>query len=154
MSEPTEQDAPAGRSAEQMLSYWITLVDSLLTTRVNESLAEHGLTRAQWQLMNALTERPQTTEELGGSLAPAAAVSDDGPRTLEEHLGELVESGWLVTEGELYTLTSTGRTSGERVAAVVEELRAEITEGISEDEYRVVVDSLRTMAGNLGWQRG
>lgn len=154
MSDATEQDAPAGRSAEQMLSYWITLVDSLLTTRVNESLAEHGLTRAQWQLMNALTERPQTTEELGGSLAPAASVSDDGPRTLEEHLDELVESGWLVTEGELYTLTSTGRTSGERVAAVVEELRAEITEGISEDEYHVVVDSLRTMAGNLGWQRG
>ncbi|WMY78973.1 MarR family winged helix-turn-helix transcriptional regulator [Citricoccus sp. I39-566] len=151
MSDATDQDAPSSRSAEQMLSYWITLVDSLLTSRVNESLAEHGLTRAQWQLMNALTERPQTTEELGGSLAPAAAATEEGPRTVEEHLDELVESGWLVAEGELYTLTSTGRISGERVAAVVEELRAEITEGISEDEYRVVVGSLRTMAGNLGW---
>lgn len=153
MSDATDQDAPSGRSAEQMLSYWITLVDSLLTGRVNESLAEHGLTRAQWQLMNALTERPQTTEELGGSLTPAAAEAEEGPRTVEEHLDELVESGWLVAEGELYTLTSTGRISGERVAAVVEELRAEITEGISEEEYRVVVGSLRTMAGNLGWQR-
>lgn len=153
MSDATEHDAPTGRSAEQMLSYWITLVDSLLTSRVNESLAEHGLTRAQWQLMNALTERPQTAEELGGSLAPTATVSEDGPRTLDEHLDELVESGWLVAEGELYTLTRTGRVSGERVAAVVEELRTEITEGMSEDEYRVVVGSLQTIAGNLGWQR-
>lgn len=153
MSDATAQDAPAGRSAEQMLSYWITLVDSLLTGRINESLAEHGLTRAQWQLMNSLTERPQTAQELGGSLAPEAASSGDGPGTLEEHLDELVESGWLVTEGELYTLTSTGRVSGERVAAVVEELRAEITEGMSEEDYRVVVDSLRTIAGNLGWKR-
>lgn len=154
MSDATAQDAPSGRSAEQMLSYWITLVDSLLTSRVNESLAEHGLTRAQWQLMNSLTDRPQTGEELGGALAPSAAHSEDGPRTLEEHLDELVESGWIVTEGELYTLTSTGRVSGERVAAVVEELRAEITEGISDQEYDVVVGSLRTIAQNLGWQRG
>lgn len=154
MSDATDQDAPSGRSNEQMLSYWITLVDSLLTGRVNESLAEHGLTRAQWQLMNALTERPQTTEELGGSLTPAAAGSEEGPRTVEEHLDELVESGWLVAEGELYTLTSTGRTAGERVAAVVEELRAEITQGISEEQYQVVVESLQTIAGNLDYQRG
>ncbi len=154
MSDATAQDAPSGRSAEQMLSYWITLVESLLTSRVNESLAEHGLTRTQWQLMNSLTERPQTSEELGDTLTPSATHAEDGPRTLEEHLEELVESGWIVTEGELYTLTSTGRVSGERVAAVVEELRAEITEGMSEEEYDVVVGSLRTIARNLGWQRG
>jgi uncharacterized protein YoaH (UPF0181 family) len=52
----------------------------------------------------------------------------------------------------MYTLTSTGRTSGERVAAVVEELRAEITEGLDDGQYQRVVQALKTMARNLGWE--
>lgn len=154
MSEPrTPQEPLSDRPSEQLLSYWLTVVESLLTTRVNESLAEHGLTRAQWQLMNALTTRPQSTDELGQALPASASATDEGPRTVTEHLDELVESGWLIVEGDLYTLTSTGRTSGERVAAVVEELRAEITEGLDEEQYRTVMSALQTMARNLGWSR-
>ncbi|MFC7401435.1 MarR family winged helix-turn-helix transcriptional regulator [Citricoccus sp. GCM10030269] len=154
MSDPAQHAPESDHPHEKMLSYWINLVDTLLTTRVNESLAEHGLTRTQWQLMNSLTTRPQTTEELGQTLAPAAEnTAEDGPSTVTEHLDELVESGWLVVEGNLYTLTSTGHTSGERVAAVVEEMRAEITEGIDDEQYRMVVSALQTMARNLGWER-
>jgi len=147
------QEPPQERPTEQLLSYWLNMVDTLLTQRVNESLAEHGLTRAQWQLMNALTTRPQSTEELAHALPMSVAGADEGPRTVKEHLDELVESGWLVTEGDLYTLTSTGRTSGERVAAVVEELRADITEGLDERQYETVMSALQTMARNLGWTR-
>jgi DNA-binding MarR family transcriptional regulator len=150
--QPPEESLP-DRPTEQLLSYWLNMVDTLLTTRVNESLAEHGLTRAQWQLMNALTSRPQSTEELGHALPATVAGADEGPGTVEEHLDELVESGWLVVEGDLYTLTSTGRTSGERVAAVVEEMRADITEGLDEEQYETVMTALQTMARNLGWSR-
>jgi DNA-binding MarR family transcriptional regulator len=154
MSDPqTPQEPLSDRPTEQLLSYWLNMVDTLLTTRVNESLAEHGLTRAQWQLMNALTSRPQSTEELGHVLPAVASGTDEGPRTVTEHLDELVESGWLVVEGDLYTLTSTGRTSGERVAAVVEEMRADITEGLDEEQYETVMTALQTMARNLGWSR-
>lgn len=154
MSDPqTPQEPVSDRPTEQLLSYWLNMVDTLLTTRVNESLAEHGLTRAQWQLMNALTSRPQSTEELGHALPAVVSGADEGPRTVTEHLDELVESGWLVVEGDLYTLTSTGRTSGERVAAVVEEMRADITEGLDEEQYETVMTALQTMARNLGWSR-
>jgi DNA-binding MarR family transcriptional regulator len=154
MSDPRPPQEPlSDRPTEQLLSYWLNMVDTLLTTRVNESLAEHGLTRAQWQLMNALTSRPQSAEELGHVLPTPVAGVDEGPRTVKEHLDELVESGWLVVEGDLYTLTSTGRTSGERVAAVVEEMRADITEGLDEDQYETVMSALQTMARNLGWSR-
>ncbi|MGD6980010.1 MULTISPECIES: MarR family winged helix-turn-helix transcriptional regulator [Citricoccus] len=154
MSDPQPpQEHLSDRPTEQLLSYWLNMVDTLLTQRVNESLAEHGLTRAQWQLMNALTSRPQSAEELGHVLPPSVAGSDEGPRTVKENLDELVESGWLVVEGDLYTLTSTGRTSGERVAAVVEEMRADITEGLDEEQYETVMTALQTMARNLGWSR-
>ncbi|HRO29703.1 MULTISPECIES: MarR family winged helix-turn-helix transcriptional regulator [Micrococcaceae] len=154
MSDPQPPQEPlSDRPTEQLLSYWLNMVDTLLTQRVNESLAEHGLTRAQWQLMNALTSRPQSAEELGHVLPPPVAGSDEGPRTVKENLDELVESGWLVVEGDLYTLTSTGRTSGERVAAVVEEMRADITEGLDEEQYETVMTALQTMARNLGWSR-
>jgi DNA-binding MarR family transcriptional regulator len=154
MSDPQPpEESLSDRPTEQLLSYWLNMVDTLLTTRVNESLAEHGLTRAQWQLMNALTSRPQSTEELGHALPATVAGTDEGPGTVQEHLDELVESGWLVVEGDLYTLTSTGRTSGERVAAVVEEMRADITEGLDEEQYETVMTALQTMARNLGWSR-
>lgn len=145
---------PSAAPPHQQLSYWLHLVESLLSTQIGESLEEHGLTRAQWQLMNALTSRPQTTEELEVALPePSAAdpADPDGPQSIEEHLEELVDSGWLVHEGELYTLTSTGRASGERVAAVVEELRAQVTDGIGSEEYQVAVSVLQRVAGNLGY---
>ena len=62
-----------------------------------------------------------------------------------------MESGWLVYEGELYTLTSTGRASGERVAEVVKELRAQVSAGLDEGEFDAVVTALQKMARNLGW---
>lgn len=155
---PTPDGAADGvnepNSQDQMLSYWLRLVDSLITTQINESLEEHGLTRTQWQLMNALTTRPQSVDELGDAL-PIPSVTDpsdpEGPESVEEHLEELVESGWLVHEGGLYTLTSTGRASGERVAEVVEQLRGRATEGLQEGQYEAMITALRQMAGNLGW---
>ncbi|WP_336705106.1 MarR family transcriptional regulator [Micrococcus terreus] len=156
MSEPMDHTADTPDTAEQdhLLTYWLRLVDGLITAQIGESLEEHGLTRTQWMLMNALTQRPHTMAELHRAAPPAAASEahdPDGPQTVEEHLEELVDSGWLVYEGELYTLTSTGRVSGERVAHVVKELRAQVTEGLDEGEFDAVLAALQKMARNLGW---
>ena len=156
MSEPMDHTADTPDAAEQdhLLTYWLRLVDGLITTQIGESLEEHGLTRTQWMLMNALTQRPHTMAELHRAAPPAAAAEahdPDGPQTVEEHLEELMESGWLVYEGELYTLTSTGRASGERVAEVVMELRAQVSAGLDEGEFEAVVTALQKMARNLGW---
>ena len=70
MSDPQLPQEPlSDRPTEQLLSYWLNMVDTLLTTRVNDSLAEHGLTDAApgdghtGKVVNRYLNDPSTTDE-------------------------------------------------------------------------------------------
>lgn len=126
------------------LAHWITQTEGLLSARVAASLEEHGLTRAQWQMLNALTESPLSPQEVTAGFAPELA------ETALADLQELVEATWVAVEGDLFTLTSTGREAGERVAEAVDRLRAEAIGNLSQADYETTLASLRTIARNLG----
>lgn len=126
------------------LSHWLTVAEGLLAARVAASLEEHGLTRAQWQSLNALTAAPLSAAEIGAGFEPEVRGA------VVEQLDELVDAGWVTVEGDLFTLTSTGRTAGERVGEAVERLRGEATADLPAEHYEVTVATLRTIARNLG----
>ena len=65
-------------------------------------------------------------------------------------VAELIESRWVTVEGDLYTLTPTGRTAGARVGEAVEALRAEATADVPRDQIDDAVRVLRRIARNLG----
>ena len=109
-----------------------------------ESLEEHGLTRAQWQLLNTLTVAPQSRAEL------EAGFEEEQRGAVPGQMEELVESHWVTVEGDLYTLTATGRTAGARVGEAVEALRAEATADVPRDQIDDAVRVLRRIARNLG----
>lgn len=156
-SAETTQTAPTETTSggqQHLLTFWLRLVDQLITAQIRDTLEEHGLTRTQWLMMNSLDQGPKSSQELASEMqqeTSAEAADPAVPQSAEEHLEELVESGWLVHEGGLYTLTSTGRASGERVAEVVQRLRAQASEGMDEGEFEAVLGSLERMARNLGW---
>ena len=126
------------------LSHWLTVTEALIAAQVAQSLEEHGLTRAQWQVLNVLSTAPRTTAELTGGFEEEQRTAVAG------QLEELVESGWVVYEGELYSLTQTGRSAGDRVAAAVTALRERATEGLPAEHYDVTLRTLRQVARNLG----
>lgn len=135
------------------LGYWLKLVDSLISEQFANSLEEHGVTRRQWQLLNVLSRGPATGGELTAALAPffGEAQAEDEPASPSEHLAELVESGWVSEEGHTFTLTERGAVSLDRLTEIVDAMREESSAGITDEEYSTTVDSLKTMATNLGW---
>ena len=73
----------------------------------------------------------------------------DGGSAADE-LAELVESGWVQSDGD-YSITDRGAAAHDRLADVVDELRATLTEGLTDEEQAATAVALERMARNLGW---
>jgi DNA-binding PadR family transcriptional regulator len=140
------------------IGFWLKLVDRLIDDGFARTLDEHGVTRRQWQLLNILDANAATGEQLSASIRPflqgeAGASAEVGePATAEENLEELMESDWVVLEGEFYALTERGRTLFEKLRVIVGTLREQASEGVSESEYATTLVTLERMATNLGWR--
>ncbi|MCZ2403651.1 winged helix-turn-helix transcriptional regulator [Paenarthrobacter sp. Z7-10] len=134
---------------QRPLGYWLKLVDGLINEQFDALVEEHGVTRRQWQIMNVLAGSPSSEAELTDVLKP---FFGSGPEvSAAEPVAELVESGWVAVEDDLYTLTELGRESLHRLTGVVDQQRQGITAGIPADEYEAALDVLQRMARNLGW---
>jgi DNA-binding PadR family transcriptional regulator len=134
--------------AERPLAYWLALVDRLVEERFSTALEEHGVTRTQYRVLGVLASGPATAADLEGALSDMPP-DPDGTSASEE-LGELVDSGWVTSDGG-YTITDRGAAAHDRLADVVDELRATLTEGLSDEEQSATAVALERMARNLGW---
>ena len=134
--------------AAKSLAYWLALVDRLIEERFSAALEEHGVTRMQWRVLGVLAAGPASAEELEGALSELPA--DEPGSSAADELEELVESGW-VEAGDRYTLTERGAGAHERLAAVVDELRATVTAGLTPEQQSATISALEHMARNLGW---
>ncbi len=135
------------------LGYWLRLVDRLIEDMFESTLGEHGVTRTQWQLMNALGDGAADRPALERAIAPfTARTADTEDGTVADLLDELVESDWLAIEAETFRLTDTGSDALTRLTVIVTAQRDRMTEGVSEDDYAVTLASLERMARNLGWE--
>jgi hypothetical protein len=134
--------------ADKPLPFWLALVDRLVEERFSAALEEHGVTRTQWRLLATLAAGPTSGAELDREVT-AMASNPEGESGAEE-LSELIESGW-VTVGADYEITERGAAAYDRLADVVDELRATLTEGLTDEEQASVIVALDRMARNLGW---
>ena len=69
-----------------------------------------------------------------------------------EHLAELVESDWIAVSGTVYSLTDRGRAAFGRLQEVVDGLRDQTSDGLTQEQYDTTLIALERMAVNLGWQ--
>ena len=77
-----------------------------------------------------------------------------GAHRIHRVLAEFVERGWVWFDGDRATLTDEGRAAHDEAFARVQAVRAELANGISEQDYATTMSTLETMARNLGWQPG
>lgn len=141
------------------IGWWLKEVDRLLEQSFEQLLAADGLTRRQWQALNAAAGGTlgggAGASSQDGASAPGGGVSGaiaaalapflSGEAELAAVMEPLVRRGWLVGE----TLTAAGEDALRRLSEKVQEQRRRVTAGISEAEYLATVDVLRRMAGNL-----
>ncbi|CAN5446280.1 hypothetical protein BH09ACT4_BH09ACT4_04750 [soil metagenome] len=134
--------------AERPLGFWLALVDRLVEERFSTALEEHGVTRTQWRVLGVLASGPASAADLEGALSDMPPDAD-GISAAEE-LSELVDSGWVVSDGS-YTLSDRGSSAYPRLAAGFDELRATLTAGLTDEEQAATAVALERMARNLGW---
>lgn len=134
---------------QRPIGFWLKLVDRLIDEQFAATLEEHGVTRRQWQLLNALSVNPATATQLDAALEPFLDTA--AGESSADHLGELIESEWVVLNDDRYDLTERGMTAFSRLSEVVNDNRAAVTKDVSEEEYSATIDVLERLARNLGW---
>lgn len=135
------------------IGWWLKEVDRRLEASFERLLADDGLTRRQWQALNAAAAHRAPSDATGtataaGTPAIAAAlapfVSGD-PAELAAVTDPLVERGWLAGDQR----TADGERALQTLTTKVQARRRDVTRGITEAEYQATVDVLRRMAANL-----
>ena len=121
------------------IGWWLKEVDRLLEESFEQVLAADGLTRRQWQALNAAAG----TESIATALSPF--LTGD-PAELAAVTDPLAERGWLSGD----ELTDAGRLALEALTTKVQAQRRRITNGVTDEEYVATVGVLRRMAANLG----
>jgi DNA-binding MarR family transcriptional regulator len=149
------------------IGWWLKEVDRRLEASFERLLADDGLTRRQWQALNAAAHQtpgraPQRPTEAAHPPAEAAQKPDEAaqgsmiaaalapflsgdPAELAAVVDPLVERGWLAGD----RLTADGERALQALTTKVHAHRRSVTRGITADEYQATVDVLRRMAANL-----
>ncbi|WP_031067479.1 MarR family winged helix-turn-helix transcriptional regulator [Streptomyces sp. NRRL WC-3742] len=128
------------------IGYWLNRTDQAITHHMNGVLAEYGLTRTTWQVLNVLRDTPEATDT---AVLAALAPNADRP-TLTAAIDTTLTHAWTTrpTPGHL-TLTPAGRDHLSTVATRVAAFRDLSLTGITPEDYRTTVTVLERMTLNL-----
>ncbi|MEU5186754.1 MarR family winged helix-turn-helix transcriptional regulator [Streptomyces klenkii] len=131
------------------IGYWLNRTDQALTRSMDSMLAEFGLTRLAWQVLNVIKDHPPGTGTDMPTVQTALAYNAD-PATLNATVEAVVAGGWAARPAPArLVLTDDGRARLAEVAARVHAFRDLSAAGISDEEYRIAVSVLERMTGNV-----
>lgn len=138
-------------AVERPIGWWVKELDRLLERGLDTALAATGATRREWQVLNVLTEeRPTAVTDVANALAPFLSEGADGVDEARALLVTLAQRGWVELGADTATLARAGAAARERMAERVGEQRARVVDGVTEQDYRTTVATLRRMVTNLG----
>ncbi|MEU4548114.1 MarR family winged helix-turn-helix transcriptional regulator [Nonomuraea dietziae] len=133
--------------SNRMIGYRLKRLDGLIEQTFDRLLAEAGLSRRQWQVLNVLSRGACDDERLGEELRP---FWDGGGETVAGVVGELAGRGWLGDDPEgRRALTEDGRSALAAASGRVASIRTLMSAGVSAEEFEATMDVLQRMADNL-----
>jgi DNA-binding MarR family transcriptional regulator len=144
MTQATKLQLPIG--------YWLKQADNLLTEQIDHAQAVHGVSRAEWQVLNLLMEHGHANHE--AIFATMRTFVDEA--TLDAIFASLLARGWVELQEaatprtDIFQLTAEGQRQHAVIFATQKEVRQRAMQGISAEEYATVVRVLQQMVSNLG----
>ena len=136
-------------SGQAPIGYWLKHADEVITQHVNQVLQDQGFTRSRWQVLNILYETGTTTRSNVLEIMKTFIDADQ----LDEILNSIVQAGWLLKRGDSdvteLVLTNSGKAEREAIFQLQSEVRRRTMQGISDQEYTIVLDVLQRMVNNL-----
>ncbi|MGP4004248.1 MarR family winged helix-turn-helix transcriptional regulator [Streptomyces sp. 8N706] len=133
--------------ATQPIGYWSGVVHKAVIKHIRDAMARMDVTQPLWWTLNRVDTGGYgpTREDVAAQLASVV----DGPYDISRAVDQLLHRGWLSARADrrLY-LTDAGRAAKTRIKQLVAELRAEIHDGITDEEYVAALKVLRRMVHN------
>ena len=115
--------------------YWLKAVDRLMAAEFATAFESFGVTRRDWRLLNRID-----------------GTVDGGTNPIPVHkLGRLIELGWVTDADGTWTLTDEGRDAKGRLGAIVDGIRAKITDAVPADDLATTIATLERLARAFGW---
>jgi DNA-binding MarR family transcriptional regulator len=129
------------------IGYWLKELDRLIEGTLDRALADEGVTRRDWQVLNALDPEPAPRDAVIEQLRPFWGVEAADPDTV---LDGLIARGWALRDArDRYALSPEGNAARETLLEKVKGLRAAIADGVTPEQYNTTIDTLSRMARNL-----
>ncbi|MCI1018910.1 hypothetical protein HWD99_09755 [Microbacterium sp. C5A9] len=121
-------------SASRPFGFWLKAVDRLMSAEFASAFEGEHASRRDWRILNVID-----------GTAPAR-------RPLNAHkLHDLIDRGWVIADGEGWTLTDDGRAAKERLGGIVDNIRATVTDAVSPEDLATTLASLEQIARAFGW---
>ncbi|MFJ4223227.1 hypothetical protein [Microbacterium sp. NPDC089695] len=131
---PENTDPENTPNSDRPFGYWLKAVDRLMAAEFATAFDGEHASRRDWRLLNVVD----------GTAAPR--------RPLSAHkLHGLVERGWIVADGDGWTLTDDGRAAKDRLGGIVDGIRAKVADAVSPDDLATTIASLEQIARAFGW---
>jgi DNA-binding MarR family transcriptional regulator len=139
--------AADGALAAQPIGYWSGALHKAVVNHLRDAMAGIDVTQPQWWTLTRVDlGGGLTREEVTAQLADVADTPHDVPRAV----GQLLARGWISADdaGRL-SLTGAGRDGQARIRELVTGARAQVHEGVSDEEYVAALRVMRRMIGNI-----
>lgn len=137
--------------ARQPIGYWSWAAHDATVTHIRAALAEHGLTQPPWWVINQLVGTEEDGRDRAEVVTFLSGYLDTGADGIEAAVDELLGRD-LITRDDAARLriTPEGRALRDRAFARVARARAEIHEGIADEEFVAALKVLQRMIHNVG----
>ncbi|MET9678594.1 MarR family winged helix-turn-helix transcriptional regulator [Streptomyces sp. NPDC006482] len=146
---PADPAAADDALATQPIGYWSGLAHTAVTRHLRDAMARDDVTQPQYWVLNRVNGGPAapSREEVVDQLTHLA----DGPHEIGRAVDQLLHRGWLRMDDDAgrLRLTEAGEAARVRTRQLVTELRAEVHEGIDDEEYVAALKVLRRMVANI-----
>lgn len=138
--------------AAQPIGYWSGAVHKAVVNQLRDAMSTIDVTQPQWWTLTRVDGGGGLTrEDVAAQLEDVADMPHEIPRAIDQ----LLYRGWIEwDEARRLYLTDAGRAAQERIRALVTDLRKQIHEGISDEEYVAALKVMRRMISNSGSAAG
>ncbi|RZI94826.1 MAG: hypothetical protein EOO67_03860 [Microbacterium sp.] len=125
-------------SPTRPLGFWLRAVDGLLTREFATALAQEGIGRREWMILNVLD---------GTVDAPHLAEGIQRGKKVRA----LVDRGWVEEAEDSWRLTDAGREAKARLGIAVDGIRSRVAGAVGPEAFATTLASLESIARELGW---
>ncbi|MGW6935356.1 MarR family winged helix-turn-helix transcriptional regulator [Lentzea sp. NPDC054927] len=138
--------------AQQPIGYWTGAAKTAIAAFINGRMATLGMSQPHWWTLHRVGEHPKTLDDLLAVMRRTRPYVDAA--SLVPAVEDLLASGHLDRAGGTLHLTPAGDALRDQLRAQLGETLARVHEGVSTDDYVLVVKVLRRMIANAGGDPG